>query len=296
MIRLNNITKYYHSTKGRQYVFKDLSFDIPSGHNIALLGANGAGKSTLFKIIAGSDYPNRGNVQTDLSISWPVALSTGIHQHMTGRENTRFIGRINGIADLASYEKRVKDFAELGNKYDLPVSTYSSGMKPRLAFACSIAIDFDVYLIDEVTSVGDAKFRKKAKEALVNKSKSANVIMVSHQMDELQQFCDSAIVLQDGELTFYNDLEEAIKKYQQYNPDIILMDIQMPIMSGYEATQKIRSLQKSNHHTPIIALTAGTVKGEKDRCLTLGMDNYLSKPIQIEAFSTMIKKYFLKSI
>jgi len=96
MIRLNNITKYYHSTKGRQYVFKDLSFDIPSGHNIALLGANGAGKSTLFKIIAGSDYPNRGNVQTDLSISWPVALSTGIHQHMTGRENTRFIGRING--------------------------------------------------------------------------------------------------------------------------------------------------------------------------------------------------------
>ncbi|NCP65636.1 MAG: ABC transporter ATP-binding protein [Paraglaciecola sp.] len=214
MIRLNNITKYYHSTKGRQYVFKDLSFDIPSGHNIALLGANGAGKSTLFKIIAGSDYPNRGNVQTDLSISWPVALSTGIHQHMTGRENTRFIGRINGIADLASYEKRVKDFAELGNKYDLPVSTYSSGMKPRLAFACSIAIDFDVYLIDEVTSVGDAKFRKKAKEALVNKSKSANVIMVSHQMDELQQFCDSAIVLQDGELTFYNDLEEAIKKYR----------------------------------------------------------------------------------
>lgn len=214
MIKLDNITKYYPSRLGNQYIFKNLTFEIPSGHNIGILGSNGAGKSTLFRLLAGSEFPNRGKIITDLSLSWPVALTTGIHQQMTGRENTRFIGKVNGIADLKAYEERVIKFAELGKKFDLPVRSYSSGMKPRLAFACSIAIDFDVYLIDEVTSVGDAKFRKKAKEALLKRSEVANVIMVSHEMDEIRQFCDSAIVLNKGELTFYNDLEEGIKQYQ----------------------------------------------------------------------------------
>ena len=214
MIRLENITKYYPSRLGNQYIFKELTFDIPSGHNIGILGSNGAGKSTLFRLLAGSEYPNRGKIVTDLNLSWPVALATGIHQQMTGQENTRFIGKINGIADLDSYEERVKAFAELGQKYYLPVRSYSSGMKPRLAFACSIAIDFDVYLIDEVTSVGDAKFRRKAKEALLERSEQANVIMVSHEMDEIRQFCDSAIVLHKGELTFYNDLDRGISEYQ----------------------------------------------------------------------------------
>jgi capsular polysaccharide transport system ATP-binding protein len=214
MIKLEKLTKYYPSKLGKQYIFNDVTFEIPSGHNIGILGSNGAGKSTLFRLLAGSEYPNSGKVVTDLSLSWPVALTTGIHGQMTGRENTRFIGKINGVADLAAFEQRVKAFAELGSKYDLPVSTYSSGMKPRLAFACSIAIDFDVYLIDEVTSVGDANFRRKAKEALLERSEKANVIMVSHEMDEIRQFCDSAIVLHKGELTFYNDLEQGIAEYQ----------------------------------------------------------------------------------
>lgn len=214
MIYLDSVTKYYPSKIGKQYIFKDLTFEIPSNHNIGILGSNGSGKSTLFRLLAGSEYPNNGKVNTDLNLSWPVALATGIHAKMTGQENTRFIGKINGVADLDAYENRVKTFAELGKKYYLPVGTYSSGMKPRLAFACSIAIDFDVYLIDEVTSVGDAKFRRKAKEALLAKSKHANVIMVSHEMSEIRQFCDSAILLHKGELTFYNDLEHGIEEYQ----------------------------------------------------------------------------------
>ena len=214
MIQLQNVSKYYPSKLGHQYVFDSINFDIPSGHNIGILGSNGAGKSTLFRLIAGSEYPNSGNIITDLNISWPVALASGIHPQMTGRENTRFIGKINGVADLDAYEKRVQDFAELGQKYDLPVGSYSSGMKPRLAFACSIAIDFDVYLIDEVTSVGDANFRKKAKESLIEKSEKASVIMVSHDMDEIRQFCDSTIVLDKGNLTFYNDLETGIEVYR----------------------------------------------------------------------------------
>jgi capsular polysaccharide transport system ATP-binding protein len=189
MIRLDNITKYYPSQLGNQYVFKGLSFDIPSNHNIGILGSNGAGKSTLFRLLAGSEYANSGRITTDVNLSWPVALTTGIHQQMTGQENTRFIGKINGIADLESYEE-------------------------RLAFACSIAIDFDVYLIDEVTSVGDAKFRRKAKQALLERSEQASIIMVSHEMDEIRQFCDSAIVLHNGGLTFYNDLEQGITEYQ----------------------------------------------------------------------------------
>lgn len=214
MIILDNVTKYYPSELGKQYIFKQLNFTIPSGHNIAILGSNGAGKSTLFRMLAGSEYPNRGRIITQEAISWPMALATGINPQMTGRENTRFIGRVNGVDDLALYEAKVAEFSELGEKFDLPTRTYSSGMRSRLAFACGISIDFNIYLIDEVTSVGDAKFRKQAKDALISKAKTANVIMVSHDMNELRQFCDSAIVIHRGKLTFYNDLEMAIRIYQ----------------------------------------------------------------------------------
>jgi capsular polysaccharide transport system ATP-binding protein len=214
MIKLQNITKYYPSDLGHQYIFQNIDFTIPSGCNIAILGSNGAGKSTLFRILAGSEYPNKGKVLTDKSISWPVALSTGIHPQMTGRENTRFIGRVNGVADLDAYEEKVKAFAELGIKYDLPVKTYSSGMRSRLTFGCCISIDFDIYLIDEATSVGDQKFRQKAKNFLLNKSKVANMIMVSHDIEEIKEFCDSAIILHQGSLTFYPDLNEALRIYK----------------------------------------------------------------------------------
>lgn len=214
MIHLEQLTKYYPSELGNQYIFEDLNFTIPNGRNIAILGSNGAGKSTLFRILAGSEYPNKGRVRTNLAVSWPMALATGINPQMTGRENTRFIGRVNGVADLADYEDKVATFAGLGQKFDLPTRTYSSGMRSRLAFACGISIDFNVYLIDEVTSVGDAKFRKQAREALLEKANSANVIMVSHEMDELRQFCDSAILIDNGELVFFEDLEEAIARYQ----------------------------------------------------------------------------------
>ncbi|GHA39890.1 ABC transporter ATP-binding protein [Photobacterium aphoticum] len=213
MITLSSLTKYYPSDLGNQYVFQDLNFTFPTGHNIALLGSNGAGKSTLFRILAGSEYPNKGKVLSDKAISWPVALATGIHPQMTGRENTRFIARVNGVADLDAFEEKVKAFAELGVKYDLPVKTYSSGMRARLTFGCCISIDFDVYLIDEATSVGDAKFRQKAKQALLNKSRNASLIMVSHDMKEIREFCDSAVILHQGELTFYEDLEQAITVY-----------------------------------------------------------------------------------
>lgn len=212
-IRLQNVTKFYRSNIGPQYVFRDITFDFPTENNVAILGKNGSGKSTLFRMLAKSEYPDSGEIYTDKSMSWPVALATGIHPHMTGRENTRFIARINGVADIQEFERIVQDFAELGSRFDLPVRTYSSGMRARLVFACCINIDFDIYLIDEATSVGDPQFRKKAKVALKEKSQSAGLIMVSHEIEQIKEFCTSAVLLDNGKMTYYRDLDKAISVY-----------------------------------------------------------------------------------
>ena len=200
---------------GPQYIFKNLSFDFPTENNVAILGKNGAGKSTLFRMLAKSEYPDRGRVLTNKAMSWPVALQTGIHPQMTGRENTRFIGRINNVVSLSEYEARVQEFAELDKRFDLPVKTYSSGMRAKLVFACCMNIDFDIYLIDEATSVGDPLFRKKARESLKEKSKEAGVIMVSHELEQIREFCTSAVIIDNGRLTYFEELEEGIDVYTQ---------------------------------------------------------------------------------
>ena len=215
MIRLEGLTKSYPSKIGRQYIFRDLNFEFPTENNVAILGKNGAGKSTLFRMLAKSEYPDKGRVVTNKSMSWPVALQTGVHPLMTGRENTRFIARINNVHSLKGYEERVQEFAELGQKFDLPVQSYSSGMRAKLVFACCMNIDFDIYLIDEATSVGDPLFRKKARQSLKEKSEQAGVIMVSHELDQIREFCTSAVIIGDGTLTYYNDLEEGIEVYTQ---------------------------------------------------------------------------------
>lgn len=215
MIKLSNITKSYPSNIGRQFIFKNLNFDIPTDKNLAILGKNGAGKSTLFRMLAKSEYPDRGKISSAKSMSWPVALATGIHPQMTGRENTRFIGRINNVKSLKSYENAVQEFAEIGQRFDLPVKTYSAGMRAKLVFACCVNINFDLYLIDEATSVGDALFRKKARQTLKEKSESAGIIMVSHEMDQLREFCSAAVLIDNGALTYFDSLEAAIEQYNK---------------------------------------------------------------------------------
>ncbi len=215
MIKIDNLTKYYPSAIGPQYIVQDLNFIFPEGHNIAILGRNGAGKSTLFRLLAGSEYPNKGRVVTNKSLSWPVALATGVHGHMTGRENARFIGRVNGVADLDEYVQKVIAFSGLDQKFDLQVRTYSSGMRSRLSFSCCISIDFDYYLIDEAISVADPNFRKKARAALKERAEIANLILVTHELDDVREFCDSAVVMHNGQLTFYPDLEQGISQYER---------------------------------------------------------------------------------
>lgn len=215
MITLDNVSKYYPTKFGRHYVLKDVSFTLPGDRNIGILGANGAGKSTLLRLLGGMDMPNKGKVVRHSRVSWPLALSGGFQGSMTGRENTRFVCRIHGVHDTASVEEWVKEFSEIGKHYELPIKGYSSGMKSKFSFAVSMAFDFDIYLTDEITSVGDARFRQKCIDVFTQKRETASLIMVSHDMKTLRQQCDMGIVLHDGQLTLHEDIEDAIAIYQK---------------------------------------------------------------------------------
>ncbi len=215
MIEIRNLTKSYRTKNGRKYVFKDLNATIPTLKSVALIGRNGAGKSTLMRILGGIDYPDSGEIITDQSISWPLALASGFQGSLTGRENVKFVCRIYG--DEASIREKaewIKAFSGIGDYFEEPVKTYSSGMKSRLAFALSMAFRFDVYLVDEITAVGDQAFRKQSEQAFEEMRSRSSVIMVAHNMNVLKKHCDMAILLADGSATVYDDINEAIEIYQ----------------------------------------------------------------------------------
>jgi len=215
VFELRNITKSYLTPKGRRHVFRDLSLQIPPGKNIGLIGRNGSGKSTLMRLLGGADVPDSGTVVTNKSISWPVGLSGGLHGTMTGRENIKFVSRVYGAEGDAMRQKisYVEDFAEIGSWIDEPVKTYSSGMRSRLAFGLSMAFDFDYYLIDEVMSVGDAHFKRKRADMFEERLQKSKVVLVSHNMNEIQKLCDVVLLVRDGGVQIYDDVAEGIKTY-----------------------------------------------------------------------------------
>jgi capsular polysaccharide transport system ATP-binding protein len=213
MIRFEHLTKSYPTPWGRKVVIDDLNLELPSGKALGLLGRNGAGKSTLMQIVAGTLPPDSGRVISDGTISWPIGLGGALHPDMTGAQNVRFIARIYGI-DSDSLCAFVEDFAELGAHFQMPLRSYSSGMRSRLAFGASMGIPFDTYLVDEVTSVGDARFRAKSKAIFRERMKTSGAIMVSHNMRELQEFCDAGLVLENGRMYYFEDLTEAIALHQ----------------------------------------------------------------------------------
>lgn len=216
MIRLEKISKSYRTRSGKHLVFRDLDLEIPTGSGVAFLGRNGAGKTTLVNIIGGAEPADSGRVVTNASISWPVGLAGGFQPSLSAKENIKFVARLysdkQGIKRIVDF---VREFAEIEEYFDMPIRTYSSGMRARISFGLSMAFDFDYYLIDEVTSVGDPQFRQKCESALLDKrSRKAGFIVVSHQMDIVRKFCDSAVVLGADGARHYSDLEEAIKVYQ----------------------------------------------------------------------------------
>lgn len=213
MISFQNVFKYYPSKSGKRTVLNDINFTINQGDDTAILGRNGAGKSTLFRLISGTEGCDQGKIIRSGSISWPLGFSGGFHGSLSGRENIRFVSRIYG-QDAKKIFSFVDEFSELGSFIDMPVKSYSSGMKARLAFGLSMAINFDFYLIDEVIAVGDSAFKRKCKEVLDKKRKSSTVILISHSTSMLSQFCKKGAVLDGGNLVFYDVLEDAINVHE----------------------------------------------------------------------------------
>lgn len=216
MFEVHNITKSYVTPRGRRYVFRDVSFSVPPGRNIGLIGRNGSGKSTLMRLLGGADKPDHGRIITDRSVSWPVGLSGGFQGSMSGRDNVKFVCRVYGaigqrMKDIIRY---VADFADIGKWFDEPVRSYSSGMRSRLAFGLSMAFDFDYYLIDEIMSVGDAHFKKKSNQEFARRMKSSNIILVSHSMEDIRRLCNFVLYVENGKIYPFDDIEAGIAAYQ----------------------------------------------------------------------------------
>ncbi|WP_026042706.1 ABC transporter ATP-binding protein [Pantoea sp. A4] len=217
MIEIKNLTKSYRTPAGRHYVFKDLNITLPEGKSVALIGRNGAGKSTLLRMIGGIDRPDSGNITTNKTISWPVGLSGGFQGSLTGRENVKFVSRLySKKEELKDKIDFVEKFADLGKYFDMPIKTYSSGMKSRLGFGLSMAFKFDYYLVDEVTAVGDANFKKKCSEIFKARHEESSFLMVSHSLNSLKEFCDAAIYIgKNNNVEFFNSVEDAIEVYNK---------------------------------------------------------------------------------
>jgi capsular polysaccharide transport system ATP-binding protein len=216
MITMTDIFKYYRTHGHVKIVLDHVSLELKSGNSYGILGINGAGKSTLMRIIAGTEMPNGGHVRRSARVSWPLGFAGGLHPKMTGRDNVQFVARIYGhrVSHVLDF---VEDFAELGSFIDVPVGRYSSGMLQRLAFGLSMAIEFEVYLIDEVTAVGDMRFQRRCHEEFARRRARADIVMISHSIPTLTEYCNRGIVLAHGKLHSFSSVDDAIALYKRLN-------------------------------------------------------------------------------
>lgn len=220
MILVEDVHKRYQTDHGPgRWILQGVNLTIPRTVNVGLIGGNGAGKSTLLRIIAGIDQPNRGRVERRCSVSWPMGFGGGLQGSLTGRQNAKFVCRVHGHQDdIPDRLAFIQDFAQIGEAFDEPVKTYSSGMKSRLQFALSMAFDFDVYISDEVTAAGDAAFRNKAATAFKQMANRAGLIMVAHSEGTLKQFCSAGVWLHQGRAHWFDQIDDALKAYKDSLP------------------------------------------------------------------------------
>lgn len=214
MITLHNICKSYRTRGRRRVVLDKLSHQFQPGAKVGILGRNGAGKSTLIRLIGGEDRPDSGRILRESRVSWPIGFGGCFHGRLTGRENLRFVSRIYG-RPIQRVTEFVEDFAELGDYLDLPVNTYSSGMKAKLSFGLSMALEFNFYLVDEVTAVGDAAFQNKCRAVLDQRRAEAGLILVSHSLGTIKRYCDEALVLDEGILRPFESIDQAGAFYER---------------------------------------------------------------------------------
>ncbi|MEQ1740192.1 MAG: ABC transporter ATP-binding protein [Methyloglobulus sp.] len=212
MIMLENVTKRYSTRLGSRVVLDQINLTLQPGEKVGILGRNGAGKSTLIRLISGAESPTSGRVHRQMSISWPLAFSGGFQGSLTGLDNLRFICRVYNT-DIEKAISFVEEFTELGVYFREPVKTYSAGMRARLAFALSMAIEFDCYLIDEILAVGDTRFHDKCNQELFEKRKDRSIILVSHMPNQIRIHCNVFYVLHEGRIERFDDVDKAYKYY-----------------------------------------------------------------------------------
>lgn len=212
MIVLDHVSKSFKTDNGYRVVLDDVSVALPTDRHIGVLGRNGAGKSTFLQVISGAQEPDAGRIEKHARVSWPLGFTGGFHNMLTARENLRFISRIYD-ADIDDVTRYVEDFAELGDYFDMPISSLSSGMRARLAFGLSLAMRFDFYLIDELVSVGDFWFRAKAAQEFDRLREESGLLLVSHNPGTIRKFCDTGLVLREGKIFMFDRLDDAVDFY-----------------------------------------------------------------------------------
>lgn len=213
MIRFENVSKEFVLDGRRKVIMQNVNMTFPTGRSVGLLGRNGAGKSTLLQMIAGTMEPTSGRIVTRGAVSWPVGFAGSFHGELSGAQNCRFIGRIYGV-DTDELIDFVEDFAGLGVHFHLPLRTYSSGMRSRLAFGVSMGVAFDTYLVDEITAVGDAAFKTRSDRLFKARMQNAGAVVVSHSMAQIRELCDAVVVLEDGHLHYYDDVRTGIAHHE----------------------------------------------------------------------------------
>lgn len=211
MIKLINVSKYFVTPFGRHYVFRDVNLELPLDRNVGVIGPNGAGKSTFLRLLAGADHPSSGSIVKSGSISPPMGLTPVLQSSLSALENVKFAGRIYGmtkpeIDQMVSY---VRDLAKIGHYFEMPVNTYSAGMRQKVAFGINMSMQFDYYLFDEISAGGDREFRKTAKAMVAERLRTSRFVMTSHDTSELLELCDAGIVIKDGTLTYFDDVRDA---------------------------------------------------------------------------------------
>lgn len=214
MIDIHNVTKTYKTRNGNRTILDGVNLFVGRGEKVGILGRNGAGKSTLIRLISGAELPTSGQIHRTMSISWPLAFGGAFQGSLTGLDNLRFICRIYE-ADITQAIPYVEEFSELGLYLREPVKKYSSGMRARLAFAISMAVEFDCFLIDEVVAVGDSRFHEKCRVELFEKRKDRAMIIVSHDPGYIRLHCDRAAVLSAGKIYLFDEVEKALSYYEQ---------------------------------------------------------------------------------
>ncbi len=214
MIALDRVAKAYPTAAGRKVVLEEATASFPPGHNVGILGANGAGKSTLIRLLAGSELPDRGSIRRDARVSFPLGFGGTFHPALSGRENVAFVARVYG-AGRKQTVRFVEEFAELDEYFDMPVQTYSAGMRARLAFGACLAIDFDIYLIDEITEIGDERFRRRCAAAFRERMRDSDIILATHNAHTIRQYCDRGAILAEGRLQLFDDIAGAFEQYRR---------------------------------------------------------------------------------